>query len=257
MSKYTTQLRWIVEQELDNKNLEHEEVNWKEIYKKIGLDDYPIFDEIYRETLNNKIIRRYYFREIGFETAAHFAWKLREFMHEIMPYYNQLYESQTLITDPLKDYHEDYKGMWDSENKTDRDIQEGEHNEGEGTRETENTTTNNDDFRNTFHDTPMSMLGSMEDEPSEIDMMQWATNVTYNHDAQNGTDNTNETTTNVRDKDAQRYEDVLAEGLGHSEHTTDGFRHSQSDLLLKYRETFLNIDLEIVDRCNALFFGLW
>ena len=37
-----------------------------------GLDSYPIFDENYRETLNENILNYYYESEIGFETAALF-----------------------------------------------------------------------------------------------------------------------------------------------------------------------------------------
>ena len=55
MSKYTTQLRYLIDMKYD-----------------IGLNDYPIFDENYREILNNKIINHYYTEEIGFETARLF-----------------------------------------------------------------------------------------------------------------------------------------------------------------------------------------
>ena len=99
MSIYTTQLRWIVER------LQHEHHSdpndFTDCYEYLGLSDYPIFDETYRQTLNDKIIRHFYFREIGFETAAQFAFYVRNRMHEQMPYYNQLYLSVNLITDPI------------------------------------------------------------------------------------------------------------------------------------------------------------
>ena len=62
MSKYTTELRFIVEQGLQSRLVDNIEANWPLIYSDIGLDDYPIFQEAYRETLNNKIIRHYYTR---------------------------------------------------------------------------------------------------------------------------------------------------------------------------------------------------
>jgi hypothetical protein len=70
MSKYTTELRFIVEQGLQSRLADNIEANWPLIYSDIGLDDYPIFQEAYRETLNNKIIRHYYTREIGAETVG-------------------------------------------------------------------------------------------------------------------------------------------------------------------------------------------
>ena len=36
-----------------------------------------------------------------------------------------------------------------------------------------------------------------------------------------------------------------------------GYGTSQSELLLTYRKTLLNIDLEIVDSLSTLFMGLW
>ena len=251
MSKYTTQLRWIVEQELDNKKLEHKEENWGAVYEKIGLNDYPIFDESHRQVLNDKIIRHYYFREIGYETSAMFAWKFRALMFEIMPYYNQLYESELLEFDPLVDYKEVYTGEWDSKNTTDRDIAENEDTAFHSETVDDGTTTTNS--RQTFHDTPMSMLD--DEEPTQIQMMKWATTVTY--DNENVVTHDESETDSLRNRDRTQNEDVEALGEGTSAHDVIGFRHSQSELLQKYRETFLNIDQEIVYKCNEVFFKLW
>lgn len=112
MSKYTVQLRWIVEQALHNVGRANIEINWKSAYTQLGLNDYPIFDETHREILNNKIIRHYYFREIGFETVEQFRFMLRRTMHEIMPYYNKLYESELLVTEPMFSKNMDYTEKW-------------------------------------------------------------------------------------------------------------------------------------------------
>lgn len=74
----------------------------------LALNDYPIFREDYREILNRKIIDHFYFREIGFETPDRFNHFLHMVMHENMPYFNQLYESEFLKFDPLStDYFEE------------------------------------------------------------------------------------------------------------------------------------------------------
>lgn len=95
MSKYTTQIRWIIEQEESTQTtpLPDGQLYHDATYKKLGLDSFPIFDESYRYTLTDKIINHYYVREIGFETVALFAWYMRQTMWEIMPYYNKLYEA--------------------------------------------------------------------------------------------------------------------------------------------------------------------
>ena len=84
MAKYTTQLRHILEMEYD-----------------LDMKSYPIFDETYRESLNNKIFEHFAFREIGLETPQLFKRFLNRKMNEIMPYYNQLYESTLHDYDPL------------------------------------------------------------------------------------------------------------------------------------------------------------
>lgn len=80
MSRYTTELRYILQND-----------EWTD--ERLGLGDYPIFSENYRETLNAKIKNWFYFDEIGSETPARFAHRMRSLMHNIMPYYNQLYNS--------------------------------------------------------------------------------------------------------------------------------------------------------------------
>lgn len=75
MSKYTTELRYILETGYD-----------------LGMKDYPIWDEVHRNQLNQKIYNHYKFREIGFETVALFKDRLNTKMNEIMPKYCKLYE---------------------------------------------------------------------------------------------------------------------------------------------------------------------
>lgn len=87
MAKYTTQIRTIIQNQSDD-------------FQLFGFT-YPIFDEAYRPVLEAKIINRFFFREIGFETVGMFQHYLMTKMNEIMPYYNQLYQSQLIEVDPL------------------------------------------------------------------------------------------------------------------------------------------------------------
>ena len=66
----------------------------------VGLDSYEIFDESYRDTLNNKIIDEYYLREVN-GTADAFKFYINRAMSQIMPYYNKLYESDLVKLDPF------------------------------------------------------------------------------------------------------------------------------------------------------------
>lgn len=88
MSRYTVQLRFLLENP-----------DWTDA--RLGLADYPIFDESYRNHLNYIIKEYFYFDEIGYETPARFAMKLRNKMAIIMPYFNQLYSSALIDIDPM------------------------------------------------------------------------------------------------------------------------------------------------------------
>ena len=219
MSKYTTQLRWVIEQAENDAHGTYEPGIYTEAsYKKIGLSTYPIFDEEYRTQLKNKIIDHFYFREIGMETVANFAWFLRRKMNEIMPYYNQLYESVDLVTDPVNEIDVTYLEHIDSKSNN-----------------TANSTTTTDDS-NVYSDTPMDFI---EDGLSAIKRGNYATNANYDQ----GESNTDSTANTNSEQDRSRSE--------------KGHRQSQSDLLLKYRETFINIDMMIIEELETLFIGLW
>ena len=109
MSKYTTEVRFICEQAAGKtESTGLSDVNdvisaaWSKIF-----ENFPIYNESHREELCTKILRHYYMREICAETVALWKLWLNERMAEIMPYYNQLYESAELKYDPLIDV--DYK----------------------------------------------------------------------------------------------------------------------------------------------------
>lgn len=123
MSKYTTEVRFICE---SYANLQESEGYDKipaiveRARPKIFDFDYPIFDENYRKTLETKILRHYYTREICCETVGLWKQMLSTKMNEIMPYFNKLYESELLSFNPF--YNLDYTRDFE---KTNKDSGEG------------------------------------------------------------------------------------------------------------------------------------
>ena len=57
-----------------------------------NMQDYPIFDETYRDILNAKIYDHFRFREIASDTPQKFIYFLNRKMNEIMPAINAVYE---------------------------------------------------------------------------------------------------------------------------------------------------------------------
>lgn len=233
MSRYTIELRYLIEGNYD-----------------LGLKDYPIFDESYREQLNNKIIQHYYFREIGFETEALFKNRLNQKMNEIMPYYNQMYESSKLKIDPLSTI--DLEEVFSRKSKT----------TGEGTSSTSGTGNNTNNFNST--DTTdygkiskFSDIAQAQTTPNEILNDKYLTSATVD-DGQDKNTNTGtntlqtESTTSGTSTDERNLdEDTTLTRKGNNGTA------SESELLNMYRETFLNIDMMIIDDLDELFLGIW
>lgn len=231
MSKYTTELRWVIENGYD-----------------LQLNEYPIFDENYRQKLNQKIINHYYFREIGFETVGLFRFYLKQTMNEIMPYYNQLYESALLEIDPLNtiNFTETL-----TRTKTGNDTKNfNEDTTVNSNGESNSNSTKNTSFKDVESDTPQGMLsiGNIEGE-----LYASYARISKNEDTTNSTAHQETTDTQKRKND----EKINREDNENYTRTEKGNRESQSELLMKYRETFLNIDMQVINELNDLFMGLY
>lgn len=178
----------------------------------VGLHEYPIFDEAYREKLNDKIIDHFQFREIGLETVEMFRVFVQRKMNEIMPLYNQFYESETLAVDPFITFDTDTDTVNNS------------------TSVATNSSLANAKSRAVDQDFPQTMLSE-------------------NGDYASGAVN------NVSDSTSSGEADSTDESIGTV--NTRGFSGAMSDLLLRYRDTFLNIDMQVISELDGLFMGLW
>lgn len=170
MSNYTTQLRNICEMYTSKKREGFD--NIVEIISqsapKIFDFDYPIFDRSYKHALECKIITHFYTREICEETVGLWKLRLKAKMNEIMPYYNQLYESTLFKYNPFYDvdYITDHKGRANERKMQDRTVDKynntdftegvtsgyrlnGYENIDDTTAQTSDTRANENEFNNT------------------------------------------------------------------------------------------------------------
>ena len=316
MSKYTTEVRYICE---SYAGLEEsvgydsiDEVIEKSYLKIFANDKIPMFkgeEEAHRALLLKKILLHYYSREIGYETVGLWKMKLNQKMIEIMPYYNQLYESELLKFEPLQnvDVTHTHEGEYNDDEKVDN-LRNTENHEATHTEQvsdaTENvtlrhsrTTTQGNDVRTNdivsngenwtlFSDTPQGGIngianassGSVSDNsyltnathvittPDEQSVTQSHGNIveTYNADGDKadttvghaevdtqGTKNTNGKITDDNAKNTQGTDAYENKDIGKIGTET------YSEMLQKYRDTFLNIDLMVIRELEPLFMGLW
>lgn len=271
MSKYTVDMRWL------------QETNWD-----FGLKDYPIFDEDYRNVLNKKILQHYYFGwEIGYETPQLFTYYLNQKMREIMPYYNQLYKSELIEIEPLtrldwgETYHrsnittEDKDGTY--KNKTD-DVYTATHTDvlNVSTHDTDDGTSKTTDSNNTYtqgadSDTPqnatLDVKADFTDFPASnaqannVDSVGKSDTTTKRtmDGTRDSTDTRNDDTTNNRtddsvttqDNEFRTLEDYTRKYTGNNASRTD------SEMLMEFRKTFLNIDMMVIAELEPLFMSIY
>lgn len=149
MSKYTISIKNLIKNNFD-----------------FGLQEYPIFDENYRETLNNNILYAYYEDEIGLETPELFKVYLNRTMNRIMPYYNNLYLAQKELLN---------KGLFNNINFTET-----------SNRKIKTDSSSNTKGKGLYQDTPQGQISM-----TEFEDQHYATNLTLssNNDSTNGNSN--------------------------------------------------------------------
>lgn len=211
----------------------------------LGLSDYPIFDESYREPLNNKIIEHFYFREIGQETPGLFKRFLNRKMNEIMPYYNQLYKSAALEFDPFINFEMTTTGTTNGESSQQSQGTRSDEATTDASSSTDNTSTSSG--RTLVSLTPQMQLAGNEDYATNITDTtgENGANATSSQDSHSTSSSTDSNTADVRTT-----EDYITQVKGLSGITA-------SVALEQFRQTFLNIDMMVIEDLNELFFGLY
>lgn len=247
MSHYTLQLRNAVNQFLDDAGLERKEENWPGIWERLGLADYPIYDESHRDELNMKIVRRYYMREIGLETFGLFKFYLRAKMMEIMPYYNRLYKVIDQDFNPLSNWNMTYTEDW----TVNTDRLDDWSNKNSSNTDSDSTSNDTNDNRNIFQDTPMGMLDNPGSNP--ISNLEYATTVTYDHGSGSTTSHSDSNSSGTASGTSKRDNDEI----GEKKSTEVGYKNiTFVDLMKKYMDAIIDVDLMVLDDLHKLFMGI-
>lgn len=188
--------------------------------EKIGLGTYPIFDEAYRPILNGKIVDNFFTREICAETIDLWTQMMRRRMDQEMPYFNQLYESLQIEYSALDTMR------INSVNETDTSGSESTSGSSE------NTTNAKSKSRAVNSTTPQTMLKGDGEYASA-----------------------------AADTNSESESDALATQSAESENNTSansntlvtGYQGTASDLIVKFRNSLINIDLMVITRLEDLF----
>lgn len=179
-----------------------------------------------RKELNNKILNYYRFREIGFETFGRFIFELKTALEEIMPKYNQLFYSADQDFNPI--YNVDYEKVI-GRDRTDSTTSNSASTSSDETNAQNNT-------KNIMSGTPQSELNVAT---KDIEQVTYADSASWNQSIDE-----NKTTSNMAgNSSTDGSESELTK-----ETTKGNFGVvSAQDLILKYRETILNIEQMIIN----------
>ena len=188
--------------------------------------DYPCFyegDE--KKAFEQRIIDHYYFHQIGVETIARFKHNFRTRIREIMPYYNQFYESEKYmkeIDDPFAtvDYTETFE-------QTSTDESTG----------TATTTATGDETVNALKkesDTPQGSISNLDSYLSRAEQNDQQTNANSQTDTETTGSNTGTIKHTLTKKGA-----MGVTTFGHD--------------MIEYRQSFINVDMMVIGALKDLF----
>lgn len=249
MAKYTIELRTLMDD--------------PETYKTIlqAMSTYPLYEKKSQEEhmpsyvptrtqLNDKILNRYKYREIGFESVGRFIDELEIALNEIMPKYNQLFYTADLDYDLL--YNVDYTRTTEIK-KTGESASNGKSNISSNENSEVNTDVNNYN-KNVKSDTPQGELST----PGEsINDVSHASEVTWNHDHNNdkSTSKGSASSDTTSDLKGTSKEDELHSEIIKGNYGQVSFQH----LINAYRELIRNIEQEIINdkRISDLFMKIY
>ena len=191
-----------------------------------------------RQELNEKILNYYRFREIGQETFGRWLFELETSLKEIMPKYNQLFYSADQDYNPI--YNVDYIKTIDR-NRKDNTV---------GTQNSKTSTTGSDtseEYSKAINSkTPQNQLNIPN---TGIDTVNYADEASWGKT--NGSNTNNETVDTNGSNSVVGKEDEKT-----TEATKGNFGVvSAQDLVIKYRETIINIEQQIINdpRIKELF----
>lgn len=235
-------------------------VELREVCKSVNIWDfeYPSYYKgAEKADFEQKVIDHYALRQIGQETVGRWLHYFRSRMREIMPYYIQLYESEALmksIDDPFGNV--DIKETFEEERSGERSDEvsgsTSETVESETTGTASGTTFQNNESTDVFSDTPQGNVDNL------ITHMTNVRKITEDKDEE--TNSTVGSTANQSGRGTSSSSSVGTETQT-VKHTftkkgnqgVNTYAHDMKEL----RETFLNIDLMVINELKDLFLQVY
>ena len=255
MSKYTTEVRYVCEQKaglVESVGFSEVDEVLEKSWDKVITSRVKMFDEEYRKVLYKKILKHYYTREIGAESVGLWQLWMNTRLEEVMPYYNQLYESELIKIEPLKnvDYSRTYNKTGSGGKRETGRVDSTSTDSGSVERN--GSASESRESLDLFSDTPQGGITGLED-------MKYLTNARKVNESGSSSDSSKDSSSStgsvVSDTVNTTTHDDSEEYVEKIVGKTDGA--SMSAMLKEFRESFLNIDMMVIGEFSDLFMNLW
>ena len=193
--------------------------------KNFKLFDFPynLYDNDLKPWFEEKFYQHFMFYEIGFDTIGMFKQRLMSKLNDIFPYYKQLYETEIRS-----------KGIDFMLNKDLKESYVRELTSNSNSNQESNVTSNG---LSTAGQLTPSLIANSQKIDKFMDTAQ--------------KDNASSNSTSTGESNGNSREEYTLTSQGNIGIT------SSAELLTKWRETLLNIDLMIFDECNDLFMQIF
>ena len=184
---------------------------------------YNLYDNDLKPWFQEKFFHHFMFYEIGFDTIGMFKQRLMSKLNDIFPYYKQLYETEIRT-----------KGIDFMLNKDLKESYVRELTSNSNSNQESNVTSNS---LSTAGQLTPSLIANSQKIDKFMDSAQ--------------KDNSSSNSTSTGESNGNSREEYTLTSQGNIGIT------SSAELLAKWRETILNIDLMIFEECNDLFMQIF
>ena len=221
---------------------------------------FPIHDEQHRQELEMKIIKHYFFRRICCTDIDEWQLRLADRLQEIMPYFNEMYQSKDYLKDPMDDVDYERTVGEDTAKNGIENTKSTQNSEGESTGisvgQNDSTEHREDETITKYSDTPQGQLSGVLDG----DYLTSANVVNNERDSTlKNTETRNDV--NKNKSDTVGTFDTNSIDLGRRDMTEKVkgkmYGKSKAEMVLEYRKAIINIDNEIISRLSDLFLNIY
>lgn len=236
----------------------HETIELRHVVQsgvKVWDFDYPSYYQgTQKAAFEQKVLDHFWTRQIGQETVGRFLLYFQRTVREIMPYYIQRYESVDLMKDPEIRPLDNYNMIEEYESERSDTSTGSSTVTGMSSNTDTETITGKTGGLSVRSDTPQESLlipmgtdGNVQlTYATEVEQTRGLNDTDRQSDSETSTESTSEDTTT---------------GSGLEKHTLTRRGNigvtTYAQLLEGYRETFLNIDMEVINELESCFLGVY